>query len=70
MRMYDIIKKKRDGASLTEGEIQFFIDGYVKGEIPDYQAAAFLMAVYYKGNRQKISVDCGKASSRNFLVLS
>ena len=49
MRMYDIIKKKRDGASLTEGEIQFFIDGYVKGEIPDYQAAAFLMAVYYKG---------------------
>lgn len=49
MRMYDIIKKKRDGLALTEQEIQFFIDGYVKGEIPDYQAAAFLMAVYYKG---------------------
>ena len=49
MRMYDIIKKKRDGASLTEQEINFFIDGYVKGEIPDYQAAALLMAVYYKG---------------------
>ncbi len=49
MRMYDIIKKKRDGGALTEQEIHFFIDGYVKGEIPDYQAAAFLMAVYYKG---------------------
>ena len=47
--MYDIIKKKRDGLALTEQEIHFFIDGYVKGEIPDYQAAAFLMAVYYKG---------------------
>lgn len=49
MRMYDIIKKKRDGLALSEAEIHFFIDGYVKGEIPDYQAAAFLMAVYYKG---------------------
>ena len=49
MRMYDIIKKKRDGLALAEQEIHFFIDGYVKGEIPDYQAAAFLMAVYYKG---------------------
>ena len=49
MRMYDVIKKKRDGLALTEQEIHFFIDGYVKGEIPDYQAAAFLMAVYYKG---------------------
>ena len=47
--MYDVIKKKRDGLALTEQEIHFFIDGYVKGEIPDYQAAAFLMAVYYKG---------------------
>lgn len=49
MRMYDIIKKKRDGLALSEAEIHFFIDGYVKGEIPDYQASAFLMAVYYKG---------------------
>ncbi len=49
MRMYDIIKKKRDGYALTEQEINFFIDGYVKGDIPDYQASAFLMAVYYKG---------------------
>ncbi|MBR2056482.1 MAG: hypothetical protein IJ978_02345, partial [Clostridia bacterium] len=38
MRMYDIIKKKRDGGELTPKEIHFFVDGYVKGEIPDYQA--------------------------------
>ena len=44
MRMYDIIRKKRDGGELTKQEINFFIDGYVKGEIPDYQASALLMA--------------------------
>lgn len=49
MRMYDLIKKKRDGEALSEEEIKFFIDGYVKGDIPDYQASAFLMAVYFKG---------------------
>ena len=49
MRMFDIIKKKRDGGELSEKEINWFIDGYVKGEIPDYQAAALCMAIYYKG---------------------
>lgn len=49
MRMYDIIKKKRDGFSLTKEEIDFFIKGYVDGTIPDYQASAFCMAVFYKG---------------------
>ena len=49
MRVFDIIKKKRDGFALTKQEIRFFIDGYVKGEIPDYQASAFLMAIFYKG---------------------
>ena len=49
MRMYDIISKKRDGGELTEEEIQFFIDGYVKGEIPDYQASALIMAIYFLG---------------------
>lgn len=46
MRMYDIIRKKRDGGELTKQEINFFIDGYVKGEIPDYQASALLMAIF------------------------
>lgn len=48
MRMVDIIEKKRDGFSLTEEEIQFIINGYTKGIIPDYQMSAFLMAVFYK----------------------
>jgi len=47
--MYDIITKKRDGGELTNEEIQFFIGGYVKGEIPDYQVSALLMAIYFKG---------------------
>ena len=49
MRTYDIIKKKRDGYELNEQEIRFFIDGYVKGDIPDYQASALCMAIFYKG---------------------
>lgn len=49
MRMFDIIRKKRDGLSLSEKEIQWFIDGYVKGEIPDYQASALCMAIYFRG---------------------
>ena len=49
MRAYDIIKKKRDGGILTEAEIREFIGGYVAGEIPDYQAAAFCMAVWFRG---------------------
>ena len=49
MRMYDIIRKKRDGGELSKEEIDFFIDGYVKGEIPDYQASALLMAIFCNG---------------------
>ena len=49
MRMFDIIRKKRDGLALSEKEIQWFIDSYVKGEIPDYQASALCMAIYFRG---------------------
>lgn len=49
MRMYDIITKKRDNHELTRDEISFFINGYVKGEIPDYQASALLMAIFIRG---------------------
>ena len=49
MRMFDIIRKKRDGLALSEKEIQWFINSYVKGEIPDYQASALCMAIYFKG---------------------
>lgn len=49
MRMYDIIHKKRNGKELTEQEIRFFVSGYTDGAVPDYQAAAFCMAVYFNG---------------------
>ena len=49
MRMYDIIQKKRDGNPLTEAEIKWVIEGYTKGEIPDYQVAALCMAIYFRG---------------------
>jgi pyrimidine-nucleoside phosphorylase len=49
MRMYDIIKKKRDSKALDYSELKFFIDGYVAGRVPDYQAAAFLMAAFLRG---------------------
>ncbi len=49
MRMYDVIAKKRNGEILREEEIRFMIEGYVKGDIPDYQMSAMLMAIYLKG---------------------
>jgi len=49
MRMYDLIKKKRDGGELTEAEIRFLINGFTRGDIPDYQMAAFTMAAYFRG---------------------
>lgn len=49
MRMYDIIQKKKAGQTLSKEEIHEMIQSYVSGEIPDYQMAAFLMAVYFQG---------------------
>lgn len=49
MRMYDIILRKRNGEELTKDEIKYFINGYTEGSIPDYQAAALMMAIYFKG---------------------
>ncbi len=53
MRMYDLIMKKRNGGILTEEEIQFFITGYTKGEIPDYQVSALMMAIYFRGMNEE-----------------
>ena len=49
MRAVDVIQRKRDGAELSKDEIDFFIRGYAKGDVPDYQASAFTMAVFFKG---------------------
>jgi pyrimidine-nucleoside phosphorylase len=53
MRAVDILMKKRAGETLTEAEIRFIIDGYVKGEIPDYQISALLMAIFFRGMTAK-----------------
>ncbi len=49
MRMYDIIDHKKRGLALSKEEIDFVIKGYTKGEIPDYQVSALLMAIYFQG---------------------
>lgn len=67
MRMYDIIKKKRDGISLSQEEINYFVKGYTNEEIPDYQVSALLMAIYFNKmddeetlNLTKSMVDSGE----------
>lgn len=57
MRMYDVIKNKRDGKELTTDEINFFVSGYVEGIIPDYQASALCMAIYFKGMSLRETTD-------------
>ncbi len=49
MRMYDLIMKKRNGGALSGEEIRFMVQGYTKGEIPDYQMSAMMMAIYFRG---------------------
>lgn len=53
MRMYDLIEKKREGGALTDEEIDFMIIGYTKGDIPDYQMSAMMMAIYFQGMNDK-----------------
>lgn len=57
MNPYELIKKKRDGRELSKGEISFLIGGFLNGRIPDYQMAAFLMAIYFSGMSRQESVD-------------
>jgi pyrimidine-nucleoside phosphorylase len=57
MRMYDIIAKKKYGLELSTDEINFAIDGYVKGEIPDYQMSALMMAIFFQGMTEKETVS-------------
>ncbi len=72
MRIIDIIEKKRDKKTLTEAEIKFVVEGYTKGEIPDYQISALLMAIYLNGmNYEETAVlTIAMANSGEILDLS
>ena len=72
MRMYDIILKKRANLPLTDEEIRFVIDGYVKGEIPDYQVSALLMTIVFNGMnaRELGTLTLATAQSGNMVDLS
>lgn len=61
MRIVDIITKKRDGGELTREEIETFIRGYVSGDVPDYQAAALCMAIYFRGMTPRETADLTEA---------
>ena len=65
MRMYDLITKKKHGEVLTDEEIQFMIDGYVKGEIPDYQMSALAMAVCCRGMNERETADLTEAMMKS-----
>ena len=72
MNTYDVIMKKRDGHVLDETEIQYMVEGFTKGMIPDYQMAAFLMAVYFQGmnHEETTQLTMAMADSGDRLDLS
>src|SRR5712692_7083818 len=72
MRAVDIIVKKRDGGELSQAEIEFFVQGLTSGEIPDYQVAAWLMAIYFEGMtaRETTHLTLAMAHSGDVLDLS
>jgi len=69
MRAVDVIQKKRDGHELTRDEIAAFIEGYTRGTIPDYQASALAMAVFFKGMTAAETVALTESMMRTGEVL-
>lgn len=65
MRTVDLIQRKRDGETLSTEEIEFLVNGYCTGEIPDYQMSAFAMAVYFQGMSAKETADLTLAMARS-----
>ena len=65
MNVYELIKKKRDGMQLSADEIGYIIDGMLSGNIPDYQVAAFLMAVYFNGMSARECFDLTMAMTES-----
>lgn len=65
MRAVDVIEHKRDGLELTTEEIEFLIQGFAKGEIPDYQMSAWAMAVYLRGMNARETADLTMAMARS-----
>ena len=72
MRMYDLILKKRSNAALNAEEINYMVDGFTKGEIPDYQMSAMMMAIYFQGmdDRETVDLTMAMANSGDTLDLS
>jgi pyrimidine-nucleoside phosphorylase len=72
MRAVDLIVKKRDGQALSEDEIQWLIQEYTTGNIPDYQASALLMAIYFKGmtRPETVALTLAMAHSGHLMDLS
>ena len=72
MRMYDLIMKKRNGNVLSDEEIDFMVQGYTKGEIPDYQMSAMTMAIYFQGmnEQETLALTMSMAHSGDMLDLS
>jgi len=69
MRAYDVILKKRNGFELSEEEINYFISGIMDNSIPDYQASALLMAIYFKGLSKKETAQLTMAMVNSGQVL-
>src|SRR5690242_4564905 len=69
MHATEIIAKKRDGLELSEEEIKFFVDSYTAGDIPDYQASAWLMAVFIQGMNPRETRDLTMAMAHSGEVL-
>lgn len=72
MNILEIIEKKRDNKELTKEEIEFFINGYVKGDVADYQAAALIMAIFINGmtKGETVNLTLAMANSGDILDLS